>query len=74
MGKRLHPRLPDEALYKSHTIEELEIDLAVMEKELKRARLTLRELQLEKDVILSTLFDKKMAARDTSYHLRRAQL
>ena len=61
--KRIALRLPDEVFYKSHSIEELEIDLQVIELELKRQRTVMRELQIEKQTIQDILLTKRLAVR-----------
>ena len=61
--KRIALRLPDEVFYKSHSIEELELDLHVIELELKRQRTVMRELQIEKQTIQDILMTKRLAVR-----------
>ena len=61
MGRRLPIRLPDDIIYKAHSLDELKLDLKVIEKELKRQRTVMRELELEKQIILDQIFIKDLA-------------
>jgi hypothetical protein len=68
--KRIALRLPDEVFYKSHSIEELEIDLRTLELELKRQRTVMRELQIEKQTIQDILMTKRLAVRRFAQELQ----
>lgn len=61
MGRRLPVRIPDDIIYKAHSLDELKIDLKVIDKELKRQRTVMRELELEKQIILDQIFIKELA-------------